>query len=94
MADGRADALADWTPVQTVAMLQKLCHDLMALRAGGEARFFDRIDLPDSQPSWSVLAQWAKALSLSAQTAEHPFSVPLLREAMVSQAAQVMRLRI
>ena len=93
MAEGRADALADWTPAQIVAMLQKLCHDLMALRAGGKSRFFDRIDLPDSQPSWSVLAQWAKALSLSAQTAEHPFSVPLLREAMVSQAEQVMRLR-
>ena len=93
MAEGRADAIADWTPAQTVAMLQKLCHDLMALRAGGAARFFSQSDLPDLQPAWFVLAQWAKALSLSAQTAEHPFSVPLLREAMVSQAAQVMRLR-
>lgn len=92
MAEGRADALADWTPAQTVAMLQKLCHDLMALRAGGQARFFNRSDLPDSQPSWSVLVQWAKALSLSAQTAEHPFSVPLLREAMVSHAQRVINM--
>ena len=41
-----ARALADWTPAQAVDALQKLCHDLLAVKAGAAPRFFEPADLP------------------------------------------------
>ncbi len=43
---GDVSALADWTPAQVVDALQKLCHDMLALRVGAAPRFFRIEDLP------------------------------------------------
>ena len=37
LARGDAGALADWTPAEAVDALQKLCHDLLVVKAGGGA---------------------------------------------------------
>jgi DNA polymerase-3 subunit delta' len=85
MARGDVSALADQAPAQAIAMLQKLCHDLMAADSGAEPRFFDLADLPPA-PSRGALARWSKSLMKAARTAEHPFNAGLMIEALVSEA--------
>ena len=49
MARGDATALADWAPAQAVDALQKLCHDVWAVKTGAQPRFFSLEDLPVSR---------------------------------------------
>ena len=46
MFRGDLSALADWPPFIAVDALQKLCHDLWAVRLGTHPRFFSTNDLP------------------------------------------------
>jgi DNA polymerase-3 subunit delta' len=77
--------LADWSPAQVVEGLQKLCHDLLAVRSGAAPRFFEAGDLPaaGSVPS---LTGWWRSLSDTARTVEHPFNAGLMMEDLVAQA--------
>jgi DNA polymerase-3 subunit delta' len=86
---GDVAVFKDWTPAQTVDALHKLCHDLLAVKAGAQPRFFEAADLPESR-SWQSLTNWAKSLSDSRRTVEHPFNVGLMQEALVSQAQLVL----
>ncbi len=87
---GDASVLADSTPAQAIAILQKLCHDLLATRAGAHARFFATEDLPNGGTVQS-LTQWSKDLMQSARTAEHPFNAGLMLEALVARAQTALR---
>jgi DNA polymerase-3 subunit delta' len=91
MARGDASALAAWTPAQAVDALQKLCHDLLAVKAGGAPRFFDAAGLP-AAPSIAALGEWSKALARTARTVEHPFNAGLMLEALAAQAHRAIRL--
>ena len=82
---GDAGVFKDWTPVQTLDALHKLCHDLQAQLSGAQPRFFTAADLPKAG-SWRSLTDWAQALSVAMQTAEHPFNAGLMQEALVSRA--------
>ena len=82
---GDVSVFKDWTPAQTVDALHKLCHDLLALRCGAAPRFFEAADLPKAG-SWQGLSHWAKSLSDTMRTVEHPFNPGLMQEALVSQA--------
>lgn len=75
----------DWSALQTIDALQKLCHDMMAVSCGASPRFFAPTDLPRS-PAWTAMNDWSKALAASRRTAEHPFQAGLMLEALVSQA--------
>jgi len=92
MARGDNAALADWTPAEAVSALQKLCHDLIASRAGATPRFFQPADLPPPA-SFAVLTSWSRELSRSARTVEHPFNAGLMLEALVSQARSALNSR-
>lgn len=85
MARGDVSGLKDWTPTQAVNALQKLCHDLLAVKTGATPRFFDAADLPTGSSLVSLTA-WAKALAAAVRTMEHPFNNGLMLEALVSQA--------
>lgn len=85
MARGDVSGLKDWTPTQAVDALQKLCHDLLAVKVGATPRFFDAADLPAGS-SLATLTAWAKALAVAVRTVEHPFNSGLMLEALVSQA--------
>jgi len=89
IARGDASSLADGTPAQTIQVLQKLCHDLLVQSVGAAPRYFAPADLPAS-PALRSLARWAKQLATAARTAEHPFSAPLMQEALLAQAQQVL----
>lgn len=82
---GDVGVFKDWSAAQTVDALQKLCHDLLAVKAGAEPRFFNATDL-GGKGSWSSLTQWAKSLRDIRRSVEHPFNVGLMQEALISQA--------
>lgn len=96
VARGDASALAGWPPAQAVDALQKLCHDVWALRLGASPRYFDAQDLgpvragPASKAGLYALGNWSRELAASARSAEHPFNAGLMIEALVSRAHQAL----
>ena len=86
-------AFAAFSPMQVIVILQKICHDLLAIKAGGQPRFFAADDLPRPQTlqDWASLTNWAKSLAQAARTAEHPYIPGLFLEDLLSQAARMRR---
>lgn len=89
---GDVGAVSDTTPSQAIAMLQKLCHDVLALRTGAEPRFFMAADLPATGTVGS-LTQWSKDLMDAARTAEHPYNAGLMFEALIARAQTALRVK-
>lgn len=77
--------VSDWSPAQLVESLQKLCHDLLAVRSGAAPRFFDTADLPTGA-SLPALTAWWRSLAETARTVEHPFNAGLMLEDLVARA--------
>lgn len=92
VARGDAGPLAGLPAPQLIAVLQKLCHDLLVLRVGGAPRYFAAADLaaPGALPSVGTLTRWAGLLRQEARTAEHPFNPGLTQEALIAQAREVL----
>ena len=92
MQRGDVSLVKDWTPMQTIDALHKLCHDLLALKTGAQPRFFDAADLPKTSAGSPVagLTHWARALTAATRTMEHPFNPGLMLEAIVNQAQQAL----
>ena len=88
---GDAGILSQLSPAQAVSVLQKLCHDALALQVGATPRFFERHDLPGGG-SVQSLTSWSQSLAKEARTAEHPFNAGLMLESLVSQAQKALRL--
>jgi DNA polymerase-3 subunit delta' len=82
---GDIGVLADWGPAEVVESLQKLCHDLLALRSGAQPRFFEANDLP-AAASLPALTQWWRSLAATSRTVDHPFNAGLMLEDLVAQA--------
>jgi DNA polymerase III subunit delta' len=91
IARGDLSSVAAWTPQQQIDVLQKLCHDLMAVRARAVPRFFESHALPPPPP-WTALLKWHRQLQQAARTAEHPFNPGLLTEAWALAAQEALRL--
>ena len=85
VAKGDVAYFKEWSVPQTLDALHKLCHDMMALRAGGEPRYF-LADQLDTSPTWLALAHWSRALARARRTVDHPFNAGLMQEALVLQA--------
>ena len=91
MQRGDVGAVKDWGVVELLKSLHKLCHDLMVHKVGGEPRYFNPDELPGmAQASLQRLVQWSRELTQALRTAEHPYSVGLMQEALVSQARLAM----
>jgi DNA polymerase III subunit delta' len=91
VAAGNFAPMADWPPARQMDVLQKLCHDLMVLQAGGEPRFFQTPDLPQAPPM-AQLVRWQKQLQQASRTLEHPFNAGLMQEAWASLARDALAL--
>lgn len=89
LARGDWSPLADWPAARQLAVLQKLCHDLMATAAGAVPRFFPANTLPKA-PRWAVLATWSRELMATARTVEHPFNPGLMQEAWAARTRQIL----
>jgi DNA polymerase-3 subunit delta' len=92
VARGDVSALGDCTPAQAIDALQKLCHDLLAVRAEAPPRFFERSDLP-APASYESLSAWWRELAQAQKTAEHPFNAGLMLESLVSRARAALHSR-
>ena len=107
MARGDVGALTGWAPALVVDALQKICHDVWAVKVGAQPRFFSLVDLPlpvqkqtsvdtqnlGSPASVFALAAWSKELATTARTVEHPYNPGLMLEALVSRAKQALTTR-
>jgi DNA polymerase-3 subunit delta' len=107
MARGDVGALTGWAPALVVDALQKICHDVWAVKVGAQPRFFSLTDLPlpvqkqssveaqqlGSPASIFALAAWSKELATTARTVEHPYNPGLMLEALVSRAQQALSTR-
>jgi DNA polymerase-3 subunit delta' len=92
LARGDWSVLADWPAAQQLAVLQKLCHDLMAHACGAPARFFPATELP-AAPRWTALAAWSRELMQAARSVEHPYNPGLMQEAWAARTRQVLAAR-
>lgn len=86
---GDTAPLADWSPAQLVEALQKLCHDLLAVRSGAAPRFFAATDLP-AAGSVAALTAWWRSLAETSRTVDHPFNAGLMLEDLVAQAKSAL----
>lgn len=96
MTRGEASIFSAWEPAQVVDALQKLCHDVLALRVGAAPRFFRAQDLPASpagRTGVQALSSWSKELNAIARTVEHPYHPGLLLESLVSRAKGALNAR-
>ena len=89
VAAGHAGALAGWPVPRALDALQKLCHDALARASGGPARYFPSAAVP-ARAHIARLVVWAQALQRVARHAEHPWSEPLLLEALVRGGAHAL----
>ncbi|TNF58323.1 MAG: DNA polymerase III subunit delta' [Burkholderiales bacterium] len=80
MAAGDWSLLSDWPLAVQLDVMQKLCHDLMAVAGGGSPRYFESAHLPPA-PSWAGLARWCRDLMQAARTVDHPFQQALTQHA-------------
>lgn len=90
---GAAASLADWPLPRLIDALQKLCHDLMCVHAGGPPRYFGSSALTPltrrNSPGWPRLAEWSRELTQAARHDEHPWHAGLRIEALVGQGARL-----
>jgi DNA polymerase III subunit delta' len=75
----------DWSPKTLLDALQKLCHDLWAVKLGAAPRFFSSADLPKPPPA-RALSVWGEQLKTLARSIEHTWKAELLLQDLVSQA--------
>ena len=92
LAQGDWSVLSEWSAAQQLAVLQKLCHDLMAHASGAPARFFPSAELPPP-PRWTALAAWSHDLMQAARSVEHPYNPGLMQEAWAARTRQVLSTR-
>ena len=92
LARGDWSGLGDWPAAQQLELLQKLCHDLMALAAGAQPRFFPAAQLP-APPRLALLAIWSRELMAAARSVEHPYNGGLMQEAWAARTRQVLAVR-
>lgn len=86
---GQLEPLQDVSGSELIEVLQKVCHDQLAVQVGGSPRFFEvQALLPHT--SLTSLSAWSQALQKSARTAEHPFQAGLMLEALVGQARHAL----
>lgn len=106
MLNGEVSALAEFSPAMAVDSLQKLCHDVWAIRVGGSPRFFNKKDLMAiherssvnaghsseivTETGLSELVNWSRDLNTIARTVDHPYNPGLLIESLVSRAKRAL----
>jgi DNA polymerase III subunit delta' len=89
---GNLSAVDGWAPATVLDALQKLCHDLWAVKLGAAPRFFSAADLPKPPPA-RALSAWSEQLKTLARSIDHTWKPELLIEDLVSQAKSALNSR-
>ncbi len=82
---GNTSAVDGWATATVLDALQKVCHDLWAVKLGAAPRFFSAADLPKPPPA-RALSAWGEQLKTLARSIDHTWKAELLIEDLVSQA--------
>lgn len=99
LAQGRPQVWSGWPLPRALDAMHKLCHDLMAVAAGGAPRYFpaealDAAPAIASAAAIESLGRWADVLVQVRGRAEHPWNEALLIESLVAQGRDALgRLR-
>ena len=88
IADGKWEPPAGATVPRLREVLQKLCHDAMAVAAGAPPRYFPAASLPPAA-AWTKLADCSQSLARLARHDEHPFNAPLITDSLLTEARAV-----
>lgn len=88
LAQGDAAVIGDWPLARQVQVLMQLCHDAMAVAAGGKPRYFDAAALPPV-PAVARLSAFWRVLQQAWRTVEHPWQPGLWTEAWAQRTAAV-----
>jgi len=88
IAEGRWEPPAGTALPRLREVLQKLCHDAMAVAAGAPPRYFPPQSLP-AAAAWPKLADWSQSLARLARHDEHPFNAPLITDSLLAEAKAV-----
>jgi DNA polymerase III subunit delta' len=88
IADGKWEPPAGATVPRLREVLQKLCHDAMAVAAGAAPRYFPAASLPPAA-TWQKLSDWSQSLARLARHDEHPFNAPLITDSLLTEARAV-----
>ena len=96
LLQGEPGALAGWPLPQVLGVMQKLCHDAMCRAAGAAPRYFpgtamDALPALHGSPALVRLGDWSRELNRLVRHADHPYSAPLMLDALVAQAQQALR---
>ncbi len=83
--DRQPALFAGWPAARVLEVLQKLCHDGMAMTAGAAPRFYPAQSLRRPVALASLVA-WGRELSQLAQRIDHPWSEGLLVDALLDRA--------
>ena len=92
VARGEGAVFGGWPLPRVIDALLKLCHDALALAAGGGARYFPVAAVPRAGDP-KALADWSRELVRVARYDEHPWHEGLLLDALVSQGQRALTLR-
>jgi len=87
VARGDAQALLGKPLPMVIDLLQRVAHDAMAHAAGAKPLFFDPAQVPPGA-ALPELIEWQRELLRVARHDEHPWSAPLLVEALVTKGAR------
>jgi len=88
IADGRWEPPAGASVPRLREVLQKLCHDAMAVAAGASPRYFPTASLPPAA-AWPKLADWSQSRGRRGRPVEHPFNAPLITDSLLAEAKAV-----
>ena len=92
VANGNVAAFADLSVQAALDAMQKLCHDLWAIKLGAVPRFFAAADLPKAPPA-RALSAWSEQLKNLAKGIDHTWKADLLLEDLVSQGRMALQSR-
>jgi DNA polymerase-3 subunit delta' len=89
--EGQEGAWSGWPLGRVVDALQRLCHDAMAVAAGGVPRFFPAdsagalVGAAAQGTTMKALARWADTLQRVARNVDHPWSEGLAIDALMAE---------
>jgi DNA polymerase-3 subunit delta' len=90
LARGEGRLVQGWALAALLDVLQKLCHDAMAVAGGAATRYFPAGSVPGGA-SPTRLRAWSLALQRVARQAGHPWNEGVLVDALVAAAARALK---
>jgi DNA polymerase-3 subunit delta' len=86
VAAGDGRLLLSMPVPEALRAMQQVCHDAMAVAAGGTARYF-AVKVWPAGADWEALVAWSQALSRAARFEDHPWNAGLLIESLLAQGS-------